>query len=99
MSISVTKPVAAGLKDYISIARPGYWFKNIFMLPGMIMAIMFYKPAFSMDLVLKLLIAVVSTCLVASANYVINEWLDAEFDRHHPVKKNRASVAKHMNVA
>ena len=28
----------------------------------------------------------------ASANYVINEWLDAEFDAHHPIKKNRPSV-------
>lgn len=33
-----------------------------------------------------------STCFIASANYVINEWLDAEFDRFHPVKKNRSIV-------
>jgi 4-hydroxybenzoate polyprenyltransferase len=31
--------------------------------------------------------------LVASANYVINEWLDREFDRHHPVKHQRPSVS------
>lgn len=40
-----------------------------------------------------LLSGVASVCLIASANYTINEWLDAEFDRHHPVKKNRPSVA------
>jgi 4-hydroxybenzoate polyprenyltransferase len=31
--------------------------------------------------------------LIASANYTINEWLDAEFDRHHPIKKYRPSAA------
>ena len=34
--------------------------------------------------------------MVASANYVINEWLDAEFDRFHPVKRNRAVVADNV---
>ena len=24
-----------------------------------------------------------------SANYVINEWLDAPYDKYHPTKKNR----------
>jgi len=28
-------------------------------------------------------------CLVASSNYVVNEVLDAPFDLHHPMKKNR----------
>jgi 4-hydroxybenzoate polyprenyltransferase len=29
---------------------------------------------------------------VASANYVINEYLDREFDKHHPLKKHRPSA-------
>ena len=33
-----------------------------------------------------------STCFIASANYVINEWLDAEFDKYHPTKKYRPVV-------
>ena len=32
----------------------------------------------------------ISVCLVASSNYVINEILDAPYDRLHPVKKNAA---------
>ena len=33
-----------------------------------------------------------ATCLIASANYVINEWLDMDFDKFHPIKKNRSSL-------
>jgi 4-hydroxybenzoate polyprenyltransferase len=35
---------------------------------------------------------------VASANYVINEWLDAPFDKYHPVKKNRPSVVSGLEA-
>lgn len=37
-----------------------------------------------------------ATCFIASANYVINEWLDAEFDKYHPTKKNRPVVSANM---
>src|SRR4051812_22367514 len=97
MSLSVAKPVTANLNDYISIARPDHWFKNVFMIPGMVMAYMYYRVDINLTLILQLLAAVVSTCLIASANYVINEWLDAEFDKHHPVKKERPSVVKSLN--
>ena len=97
MSISVAKPATASLNDYISIARPDHWFKNIFMVPGMVMAYMYYRVDINLNFILQLLAAIVSTCFIASANYVINEWLDAEFDKHHPVKKNRPSVVKSLN--
>ena len=45
---------------------------------------------------LKLATGMVSVCLVASANYVLNEWLDAIFDRHHPKKQNRPSVSGNL---
>jgi 4-hydroxybenzoate polyprenyltransferase len=46
----------------------------------------------------KLLIAFVSITLVACSNYVINEVLDAPFDRLHPTKKNRAAARGHVNT-
>ena len=36
-------------------------------------------------------------CIIASANYVINEYLDAEFDKYHPVKKYRSLVSHNVN--
>ncbi len=84
------------LKYYIYIARPDHWFKNIFMLPGIALAIVF-APQFSFsDYLYQIILAIFSACMIASANYVINEWLDAEFDRHHPVKKDRATVQGHI---
>ncbi|HEX2115877.1 MAG TPA: UbiA family prenyltransferase [Alphaproteobacteria bacterium] len=80
-----------GVADYVSIARPDHWFKNVFMLPGAALAISLGAPVDGGAL-LNLLTAVVSTCCIASANYTINEWLDAKFDRHHPLKRTRPSA-------
>ncbi len=79
------------MKDYIKIARPDHWFKNVFVLPGTAFALFFVPEAFASSMV-PLLIGLISTCLIASANYTINEYLDAEFDAHHPKKKNRPTV-------
>jgi decaprenyl-phosphate phosphoribosyltransferase len=81
-----------GIKNYIKIARPNHWFKNIFIIPGTIFALLVF-PDFSWSSVIKFIIGFLSVCLVASANYVINEWLDAESDKYHPLKKDRPSVS------
>ncbi|MGZ8215999.1 UbiA prenyltransferase family protein [Methylomagnum sp.] len=80
------------MNAYIKIARIDHWIKNIFMLPGFVLAVTLSNASLVTHLP-AILIALLSTCFVASANYVINEYLDAEFDRYHPVKKNRASAA------
>ena len=85
------------LKDYINIARIDHWFKNVFMLPGMALALALSDISMG-EAVQPILIAIFSTCLVASANYVINEWLDAEFDRHHPLKKERPSAVGNIQA-
>ena len=76
---------------YLRIARIDHWFKNIFVLPGVLVAI-----AIGADLswtrVADLVLALIACGLVASANYTINEYLDAEFDRHHPIKSSRPSA-------
>ena len=85
------------MKDYIRIARPDHWFKNIFMLPGTAVAILLLGIPLSEALV-PTLIGIASTCLVASANYVINEYLDRDFDKHHPLKKNRPSATGNIRA-
>ena len=61
------------------------------ILPGLLLAIAL-GATIPDNFIWIFIIGVTSICLIASANYTINEWLDAEFDRHHPVKKNRPSA-------
>ncbi len=87
----------AGIKEYVTIARPDHWFKNIFMIPGMLFAYLIYQTPIDSTIIYKILLGIISTCLIASANYVINEFLDVEFDRFHPVKKERSGVKNILN--
>jgi decaprenyl-phosphate phosphoribosyltransferase len=87
----------SNLDGYIAILRIDHWFKNIFMFPGMVFALLFFDVTFDISLIFLMLLGILATCLIASANYVINEWLDAEFDKFHPVKKNRPSVTKELS--
>jgi 4-hydroxybenzoate polyprenyltransferase len=79
------------MHPYLRIARPDNWFKNLFVLPGWYIACVFNKMDFTATIV-PLLVGLAATNLIASANYVINEWLDRDFDKFHPVKKHRPSV-------
>jgi 4-hydroxybenzoate polyprenyltransferase len=77
------------LRAYVGIARPDHWIKNIFMIPGAALA---WAVAPHTESMLAPLGALVALCLIASANYTINEYLDAEFDRYHPAKCARAGA-------
>ncbi|MCR4754882.1 MAG: UbiA prenyltransferase family protein [Lachnospiraceae bacterium] len=79
------------MKKYIRIMRIDHWIKQLFILPGVAFAFLLV-PERESDLVIRLILGFISTCFIASANYVINEWLDAEFDKYHPVKKHRSVV-------
>lgn len=84
---------------YIQIARPDHWFKNIFMLPGVLL-FYFFHPDMRADFAwLPILMGLLATCLIASANYVMNEILDAPKDRHHPLKKHRPVPSGQVKIA
>jgi len=78
--------------DYVKLMRLDHWIKQVFVLPGVVVAMLLLNVQFSVTLLGKIIIGYLATCFVASANYIINEWLDANFDKYHPVKKNRVSV-------
>ena len=92
---------ATNLRAYVSIARPDHWVKNAFMLPGTALAFALYaddlKNRSLGEHVFSIVVAIVAACLVASANYTINEWLDAASDRHHPTKRKRAAPRGQLN--
>lgn len=87
------------MKKYIKIARPDHWIKNMFILPGIAVAFLLIDHMIDLILFRNIILGFISTCLIASANYVINEWLDAPFDQYHPVKKFRPVVTQNMKGA
>lgn len=69
--------------------------KHVFILPGIVLALMLLKAPMT-GLWWSLIAGFAAAVAIASANYVINEWLDRAFDAHHPEKSQRAAVQKDM---
>lgn len=100
-SLSVSDNAAAhriSLGAYLQIARMDHWIKNVFVLPGIIVALGVATPDDILSLPLRIIAGFLSVCLVTSSNYVINEVMDAPFDRHHPTKCKRPVASGRVHV-
>lgn len=81
---------------YIKILRLDHIPKHVFILPGIFLAYLYY-PEKNIELnntILGFLCAIIS----ASSNYVINEYLDKNFDKYHPLKNKRVLVEKKLSL-
>ena len=85
-------------KDYLRIARLDHWVKNVFIIPGIVAAMVLVSQGKVHGILSNICLGYLATCFIASANYVINEWLDAKFDQFHPTKKHRPVVAGNMKL-
>ncbi len=70
---------------YLKLVRPKHWLKNGFVL----LAIVFAGKLLDVSSLVNTGLALVSYCLLASGIYVVNDMLDANSDKKHPVKKYR----------
>jgi 4-hydroxybenzoate polyprenyltransferase len=86
------------LKGHFEICRLDHWIKNIFILPGLLIAISIYPQSIAPNLIISILVGFLAAGLVASSNYVINEILDAPFDALHPTKCRRPTPAGRVHV-
>ena len=80
------------VKAHVRIARLDHSIKNLFVLPGIIIPLSVDDSLMNRALIPRLIWAFVSLTLLACSNYVINEVLDAPFDRLHPTKRMRPAA-------
>lgn len=88
----------SALRDYIRIARVDHWVKNVFVLPGIAVALAVDHSRLAAWSWLGFVLGMVAVCLVASSNYVINEILDAPSDSAHPTKSSRPVASGRVNL-
>lgn len=85
--------------EYLKVARVDHWLKNIFIVFGHAVAVVLVLDMeLSPGLAWLALLSLIPACLVASANYILNEILDAPFDRLHPRKNVRPIPAGKVSV-
>lgn len=87
----------------LRLMRPGDWMKNVFVL----IAPLFWLarevahggPPDVGDKPWGIFVAFAAFCLVASGTYCINDAIDAEQDRQHPVKRHRPVASGQISPA
>jgi 4-hydroxybenzoate polyprenyltransferase len=97
-SASHAGPSRATLADYVAIARPDHWIKHVLIVPGVAFAMIMSAsgPIDYVTLAERLVVCLFVAMALSSANYTINEWLDAPFDAMHPTKRARPAVQTAM---
>jgi decaprenyl-phosphate phosphoribosyltransferase len=88
-TVELPRTTASTIHAYVDIARVDHWFKNSFMLLGVVLALFYDPQVMGWPAAGRLFVAVLATCLVASSNYVLNELLDGPMDKLHPEKRHR----------
>ena len=90
---------AARSSAHLQIMRLDHSLKNIFVIPGIVVPLSVLRSsAISWTLARNIAVGFLATTLIACSNYVVNEVLDAPFDRLHPVKKSRPAALGLVNV-
>lgn len=76
---------------WAALLRPAHWSKNLLLAVPPVFA----HSAISLDLVVVIAMGVVAMSLAASAGYIVNDLIDAKFDRLH-AHKSRRPIAREL---
>jgi 4-hydroxybenzoate polyprenyltransferase len=86
----VAAPAREGEGRAVLVAmRPRQWTKNLLLFAGILFAAQYDEPVKWIEA----FVAFVAYCAASSAAYIVNDVLDAEEDRRHPLKRRRPIAA------
>src|SRR5690349_25136430 len=75
--------------------RPRQWTKNLIVFAPLLFA----RRLLEVDALSRAALAFLSFCLLSGAIYLLNDLLDLEQDRRHPVKKSRPLASGRLSPA
>jgi decaprenyl-phosphate phosphoribosyltransferase len=76
------------------LLRPHQWIKNLFVA-----APLFFTPSvLSVEMAARVALGFACFSALASAMYVLNDWIDRDADRQHPIKRLRPLAAKKVST-
>lgn len=83
------------MKKYLRLIRPQHWIKNVFVLVPMF----FGGVLFDLTTIESGLLVFMAFSFIASSIYCYNDVVDADADRHHPVKCRRPIASGEVSVS
>lgn len=83
------------MKKYLRLIRPQHWIKNVFVLVPMF----FGGVLFDLTAIESGLLVFMAFSFIASSMYCYNDIVDADADRHHPVKCRRPIASGEVSVS
>jgi decaprenyl-phosphate phosphoribosyltransferase len=86
------------LASHLSLLRLDHSLKQVFVLPGIVIAASIAGARLDESFALRASLGMLAVIAAASSNYVLNEILDAPFDRQHPVKRARPAAMRSVNI-
>ncbi len=82
------------LQILLQLMRWPLWSRNLLLFVPAITALQLFEKRF----IFNMLFAFVGFCLLSSATYILNDWIDLNEDRLHPTKRNRPLAAGLISI-
>lgn len=74
--------------------RPTQWIKNGVVFTAILFAGQLFQPVF----IIRSLIGFIVLCILSSASYLLNDVIDYQMDKKHPIKKNRPIASGAVSI-